>query len=148
MTIRKTKAPAQSYENFCKVFAGVFMKHAKTRGTFYTCYIRHAIDAYCVAGPDRRHFLSEDAQGEDACGYRIARALMVQGWDEDTIIEYSTTQQRYVDAVDRLGFDDVLERVGYSSAKGFARHSNGLRYAWLMDGAPEIEPLLDEDDED
>ena len=38
--MRKIKTPVQSYENFCKAFAGVFLKYAKDKGTFHTCYIR------------------------------------------------------------------------------------------------------------
>ena len=148
--MRKIKTPVQSYENFCKAFAGVFIKHAKNKGTYHTCYIRGAIEEYCYADPDRRHFLMEDACAEDACGYRIARALLVQGWHDATIVEHSLTQQEYVDAAEDYGFLECLERAGYVSAGSFSRHSNGLRYAWLLDGAPDLEEFfeVDEDDED
>ena len=138
--MRNNKTPVQSYENFCKAFAGVFKKHAYRTGTYHTCYIRGAIDSYCAAEPHRRHYMMEDASAEDACGYRIARALLLQGWDEDIIMLHSATQQHLVDDVDDLGADfvDVLTWAGYRNDSGFHREGNGKRYAWLMDGAPDL----------
>ena len=136
--MRKNKAPVQSYENFCKAFAGVFKKHAYRTGTYHTCYVRGAIDSYCTANSTRRHYLMEDACAEDACGYRIARALILQGWDEDTIVMHSEAQQHLVNAVADFYFEDVLTWAGYSNDDEFCRVANGKRYAWLMDGAPDL----------
>lgn len=146
--MRKNKAPVQSYENFCKAFAGVFKKHAHRKGTYHTCYVRGAIDNYCMAGSDLRHYLMEDACAEDACGYRIARALILQGWDEDTIVMHSGAQQNLVDEVDDFCFVDVLTWAGYRNEAGFHREANGKRYAWLMDGAPDLSAHIEDRDSD
>lgn len=146
--MRKNKTPVQSYENFCKAFAGVFKKHAQRKGTYHTCYVRDAINSYCTADAERRHFLMEDACAEDACGYRIARALILQGWDEDTIVDYSQQQQHYVDEAADYGFLDVLSAAGYTNSAGFIRPSNGMRYAWLMDGAPDLSAHIEGLDSD
>ena len=90
----------------------------------------------------------EDAVAEDVCGYRIARALLVQGWHESAIVVHSSTQQEYVDASEDYGFLECLDRAGYANDSGFARYGNGLRYAWLMDGAPDLEPFFDADEDD
>ena len=137
--MRKNKAPVQSYENFCKAFAGVFKKHAYRTGTYHTCYVRGAIDSYCTANSTRRHYLMEDACAEDSCGYRVARALILQGWDEGTIVAHSGEQQRIVDSVGDFCFVDVLTWAGYRNEAGFHRDANGQRYAWLMDGAPALD---------
>lgn len=146
--MRKNKAPVQSYENFCKAFAGVFKKHARHKGTYQTCFVRGAIDNYCTANSARRHYLMEDAGAEDACGYRIARALILQGWDEDTIVMHSEAQQRLVDEVCDFCFEDVLTWAGYRNEAGFHRDSNGKRYAWLMDGAPDLCEHIEDSDSD
>lgn len=146
--MRKNKTPVQSYENFCKAFAGVFKKHAQRKGTYHTCYVRGAIDNYCTANSDRRHYLMEDACAEDACGYRIARALILQGWDEDTIVMHSEAQQSLVDEVGDYCFVDVLTWAGYGNDAGFYRDSNGKRYAWLMDGAPDLSEHIEDRDSD
>lgn len=146
--MRKIKAPVQSYENFCKAFAGVFKKHAQYKGTYHTCYVRGAIDSYCTADSDRRHYLMEDATAEDACGYRIARALILQGWYEYNIVKHSVAQQRLVDAVGGFCFVDVLTWAGYRNDAGFHRAPNGQRYAWLMDGAPDLSKHIEDCDYD
>ena len=146
--MRKIKTPVQSYENFCKAFAGVFKKHAQHKGTYHTCYVRGAIDCYCTADSDRRHYLMEDASAEDACGYRIARALILQGWYAYNIVNHSVAQQRLVDAVDVYCFADVLTWAGYRNDSGFYRESNGQRYAWLMDGAPDLSAHIEDPDSD
>lgn len=146
--MRKNKTPVQSYENFCKAFAGVFKKHAHRKGTYHTCYVRDAINSYCTADAERRHFLMEDACAEDACGYRIARAMILQGWDEDTIIMHSEAQQHLVNEVDDHCFVDVLTWAGYRNDSGFHRESNGKRYAWLMDGAPDLSAHIEDRDSD
>lgn len=146
--MRNNKAPVQSYENFCKAFAGVFKKHAYRTGTYHTCYVRGAINNYCLADSDRRHYMMEDACGEDACGYRIARSLILRGWDEDTIVVHSEAQQSLVNEVCDFCFVDVLTWAGYSNDAGFYRDSNGKRYAWLMDGAPDLSEYIEYRDSD
>lgn len=146
--MRNNKAPVQSYENFCKAFAGVLKKHAYRTGTYHTCYVRSAIDRYCTANSTRRHYLMEDACAEDSCGYRIASALILQGWDEDTIVMHSKAQQILVDEVIDFCFVDVLTWAGYSNDAGFDRVANGQRYAWLMDGAPALYKYTKDRDSD
>ena len=146
--MRKNKAPVQSYENFCKAFAGVFKKHAQHKGTYHTCYVRGAIDSYCRADGGLRQYMMEDACSEEACGYRIARTLILQGWYEHNIVRNSAAQQELVDAVGDLCFADVLTWAGYSNDAGFLQESNGKRYAWLMDGAPDLYKHIEDHDYD
>lgn len=141
------KQPKVSYENYCKAFAGVFLKMARNAGTMHTCYIRSAIRDYCNSEGHRQRMF-EDSIAEDSIGYRIASSLLRAGWTEDQILEYNREQQ---DRVDELceDFIAVLENAGYERDPRFARHGNGLRYAWLMDGAPELSEhdVLDDDDD-
>lgn len=141
------KQPKVSYTNFCMAFAGVFKKYAHNQATYHTCYIRGAIDDYIGCAPDRRAILMEDAYREDLVGYRIAAQLLRCGWPEDAITDYATQQQCYVDDMeDHSIFLDVLHHAGYANEAGFARASNGVRYAWLLDGAPNLQETMDEMD--
>lgn len=135
--MRKDKKPEQTYENFCKVFAGVFRKHVYSTGGYATCYIRDAIRDWATATDSSRVTLEDLCRSdEDAVGYRIAKALLAQGWCADIIVLHTNTQQEYVDAVD--DFLIVLGNAGYVN-EGFSSHANGRRYQWLMDGGPSLE---------
>lgn len=150
----RNKTPKVSYENFCKAFAGVFKKHAYRQATYHTCYVRAAIDAYADSTPERRANMMEDASREELVGYRIAAQLLRCGWTELDICAFADQQQGFVDAMeDRSNFLDVLAYAGYRNDAGFARDSNGVRYAWLLAGGRDLEDVMDEmesedDDED
>lgn len=143
------KTPKVSYENFCRAFAGVFKKHAYYGGTYHTCYIRDGILYYIDKSPGERAAIMDDAGREELMGFRIARQLLRCGWPEPAIVEVVQRQQDYVDAmVDTVyGFLEVLNAAGYYNDASFLRDSNGARYAWLADGAPDLQHVINELDE-
>lgn len=145
----KHKTPKISYENFCRAFAGVFKKHAYEQGTYHTCYIRAAILQYVDELPECLALLMEECSREELVGYRIAANLLRCGWPKPAIIGFVKRQQDYVDAVEDsdYGFIGVLNAAGYYNDELFRRDSNGARYAWLMDGAPDLQHVIDELDE-
>lgn len=146
----KHKTPKISYENFCRAFAGVFKKHAYEQGTYHTCYIREAILQYVDELPECRALLMEGCSREELVGYRIASQLLRCGWPEHAIIEFVQRQQDYVDDAmtnTHYGFIRVLNSAGYYNDELFRSDSNGARYAWLLDGAPSLQHVIDELDE-
>lgn len=145
----KHKTPKVSYENFCRAFAGVFKKHAYERGTYYTCYIRAGLIHYVEQSREERALLMEECTRDELVGYRIAANLLRCGWPKSAIIGFAQRQQDYVDAmVDTdYGFIGVLNAAGYYNVESFRRGSNGARYEWLIDGAPDLQHVINELDE-
>lgn len=146
-----SKKSTPSYEAYCKCFAGVFKKHVQgDHRSFFTCYVRDSINDYVEADDERRGRLMEGAAREATVGIYIAQAMLDQGWPEDSILEYAEEQQRRVNDAESysgLGFVDALSSAGYPN-RGFYRESNGLRYAWILDGSPDITDRLEEVDND
>ena len=130
-----------TYEAFCRAFAGIYDKHAKRGGNYFTCYVREAIEYYIDLDETDRGVQMETAGRESLVGYKIAYSLLKAGWDEDTIIEYTDIQQARVDAAERLvSFDDAVTALyGHALRSTYAINMNYLRYLWLMDGAPDLE---------
>lgn len=146
-----SKKSTPSYEAYCKCFAGVFRKHVRgDHRAFFTCYVRGFSNDYVKADDERRGLLMEGAGREAIVGVYIAKALLDQGWPEDSILEYTEEQQRRVnDAEDYSGLDfvDALRYAGYHNRE-FYREANGLRYAWILDGSPDLIDRLEEGDND
>ena len=139
-----------NYALYCKVWASVYRKHAKTQvRNMFSCYVREGVRDY-IRAHDRAEFLAGSAR-EGLCGAYIAKALLAQGMSADAILECNDTMQGYVDAVERADLDvvgameDVLET--YTHVYEFACRSNGIRYAWSLMGAPEM-PREEEEYED
>lgn len=145
----KHKAPKVTYENFCKAFAGVFKKHAYDKGTYHTCYIRAGIIDYLEQNREGRAIVMEECYREELVGYRIASQLLRCGWPEPAIVGFVQRQQDYVDVMveTEYGFIGVLNAAGYHNDALFCRSSNGARYAWLMDGAPDLQHVINELDD-
>uniref|UniRef100_A0A7M2QMK0 Aldehyde dehydrogenase n=1 Tax=feces metagenome TaxID=1861841 RepID=A0A7M2QMK0_9ZZZZ len=145
-----SKKTTPSYEAYCKCFAGVFRKHVHgDHRSFFTCYIRDAITRYVEATDELRDRMLERAVREDTIGAYIAKSLLSQGWPENYILEYADLQQEAVNDAEEysgLEFVDALGAAGYEN-HGFYREGNGLRYAWLMDGSPDLTDRLDPADE-
>lgn len=146
-----SKKSTPSYEAYCKCFAGVFRKHVQgDHRSFFTCYVRDSINDYVEADDERRGRLMEGAAREATVGVYIAKALLDQGWPEDDILEYAEQQQRRVNDAEGysgLDFVDALSYAGYHNRE-FYREANGLRYAWILDGSPDLIDRLDEGDND
>ena len=155
------KKERHTYEAFCRAFAGIYDKHAKRGGNYYTCYVREAIEYYIEQDETKRGVVMETAGRESLVGYKIAYSLLKAGWSEVTILEYNDLQQDRVDDAERmLSFDTALNALyGNRLRSTYSSTMNYLRYLWLMDGAPDLEDvcqeirdaeerLNDEDDED
>lgn len=146
-----SKKSAPSYEAYCKCFAGVYRKHVQgDHRSFFTCYVRDTINDYVEADVWSRGRLMEGAVREVTVGAYIAKSLLGQGWPEDDILEYAKMQQRRVNdagGYSGLEFVDALRSAGYHN-RGFYREANGLRYAWILDGSPDLIDRLGEGDND
>lgn len=146
-----SKKSTPSYEAYCKCFAGVFRKHVQgEHRSFFTCYVRDSINDYVEADDERRGVLMEGAAREATVGIYIAKALLDQGWPDDDILEYAEEQQGRVNAAENysgLDFVDALSSAGYHNRE-FYREANGLRYAWILDGSPDIRDRLEEGEDD
>lgn len=138
--IKHTPHTAGDYALYCKVWASVYRKHAKTQvRSMFSCYVRDGIRDY-IRAHDRAEFLACSAR-EGLCGAYIAKALLAQGMSAEAIEYCNGTMQGYVDAADGAGdavgaMECVLET--YTHVGEFANRSNGIRYAWALMGAPEM----------
>lgn len=143
-----SKKSTPSYEAYCKCFAGVFKKHVQgEHRSFYTCYVRDAINSYVNADDERRGRLMEGAAREATVGAYIAKALLDQGWPESYILESAEEQQRRVNNAEKMLGRDFVEALLYAGYhnREFYLEANGLRYAWILDGSPDLIDRLDDD---
>ena len=140
------KTERHTYEAFCRAFAGIYAKHAKNSGHYFTCYVREAINYFIDKDEVERGVLMETAGRESLVGYKIAYSLLKAGWDEDTILEYTHLQQARVNEAERLvTFDDAVTFMyGGRPRSTYAITMNYMRYLWLMDGAPDLEDVCQE----
>lgn len=146
------KAPISSYEDYCRVWAEVYKKHAKhSARTVFSCYVRGGIRDALNRGELRKP-KQEVTTDEDIIGIYIVRALVAQGMRESAILDYTEQMQEYVDSAER-GHDciDLMERglyaMGVDSLEeaSFIRNPrNRLRYLWAKHGGFELKP--DDDD--
>ena len=140
------KKERHTYEAYCRAFAGIYAKHAKNGGHYFTCYVRAEIAYFIDTDEVERGVLLETAGRESFVGYKIAHSLLRAGWDEDTIIAYTNIQQKRVDeAESRVSFEDaVLHLYTLKPKPRFAISMNAYRYAWLIDGAPCLSEACEE----
>ena len=136
------KEPILSYEEYCRVWAEVYKKHAKhSARAVFSCYVRGGIkDALCRG--ERRKPKQEVTTYEDTIGIYIVRALVAQGMRESAIMEYTERMQGYVDAAERrhdcidlmaeglyaMGVEPLVE------ARCIVNVRNRLRYLWAKHG--------------
>lgn len=140
------KKERHTYETYCRAFAGIYAKHAKNGGHFFTCYVRTAIEYFIDSDEVKRGVLMETAGREYLVGYKIAYSLLKAGWDEGTILDCTATQQGYVDEAEhRVSFNDAVVRLyTFKPKPQFAMTMNAFRYAWLINGAPCLTDVCDE----
>lgn len=140
-----------SYEDYCRVWAEVYKKHARHSGrTLYSCYVRGGIKDALNSGELRKP-KQEVTTDEDIIGIYIARALVAQGMRESAIMEYTEQMQGYVDAAERIhDCIDLMERglhdmgVDPHLEGGFIVHvRNRLRYLWAKHGGFNLTPFAD-----
>lgn len=140
------KKERHTYEAYCRAFAGIYAKHAKNGGNYFTCYVRDAIEYFINKDEVERGVLLETAGRESLVGYKIAYSLLKAGWSEADILDYTETQQERVNEAERrVSFEEAVVRLYTLKTKPrFARTMNAFRYAWLIDGAPCLEDVCDE----
>lgn len=138
------KEPISSYEDYCRVWAEVYKKHARRAGrSLYSCYVRQGILKALADGPKYPRPHREVTTDEDLVGVYIVRALVAQGMDEYDIDAYTTRMQSYVDEIDLHDLDPVdcmrrgLRKLGVAPYGGGARIEhlgNHMRYLWALHG--------------
>ena len=148
------KEPLSSYEDYCRVWAEVYKKHAIHSGrTVFSCYVRDGIQKALGSGELRKPAL-EVTTDEDIIGIYIVRALVAQGMRESAILEYTERMQDYVDDVDdECGHDcvDLMAQGLYAmgvkplvEAPFILNVRNRLRYLWAKHGGFELKPTDDD----
>ena len=136
------KKPISSYEDYCRVWAEVYKKHAKQCSrTLFSCYVRNGIKDALYRGELRKP-KQEVTTYEDTIGIYIVRALVAQGMSESAILEYTEQMQDYVDAADdEHDCIDLMEQGLYAmgvdtlvEAPFIVNVRNRLRYLWAKHG--------------
>ena len=137
------KEPISSYEDYCRVWAEVYKKHAKhTERTVFSCYVRNGIKDALHRGELRKP-KQEVTTDEDIIGIYIVRALVAQGMRESAILEYTERMQGYVRAADRWHdcidlMEQGLDAMGVDTleeASFIVNVRNRIRYLWAKHGA-------------
>ena len=136
------KEPISSYEDYCRVWAEVYKKHAKhSERTVFSCYVRDGIKRALNSGELCKP-KQEVTTDEDIIGIYIVRALVAQGMRESAILEYTERMQSYVEAADRRhDCIDLMEQGLYAmgveppvEAQFIIDVRNRLRYLWAKHG--------------
>ena len=145
------KEPISSYEEYCRVWAEVYKKHAKhTERAVFSCHVRWGIKDALNRGELRKP-KQEVTTDEDIIGIYIVRALVAQGMRESAILEYTEQMQDYVDDVE-IGYDciDLMEQGLYAmgveplvEAQFIINVRNRLRYLWAKHGGFDLMPFAD-----
>ena len=140
--------PISSYEDYCRVWAEVYKKHAKhSERTVFSCYVRGGI-GHALNRGELRKPKKEVTTDEDIIGIYIVRALVAQGMRESAILDYTEQMQCYVDDAERdhdcidlmaqglyaMGVDPLEE------APFIVNVRNRLRYLWAKHGGFELKP--------
>ena len=136
------KEPISSYEEYCRVWAEVYKKHAKhSERTVFSCYVRGGIKDALNRGELRKPKL-EITTDEDIIGIYIVRALVAQGMRESVILAHTEQMQGYVDdAEEEHDCIDLIEQGLYAmgvdplvEAQFIYNVRNRLRYLWAKHG--------------
>ena len=145
------KSPISTYEDYCRVWAEVYKKHAKhSESTLFSCYVRGGILDALNRGELRKP-TQEVTTDEDIIGIYIVRALVAQGMRESAIVDYTEQMQEYVDDAERrhdcidlmaqglydMGVDLLVEAPFIRNVR------NRLRYLWAKHGGFELKPTDD-----
>ena len=144
--------PISSYEDYCRVWAEVYKKHAKhSERTVFSCYVRCGIKDALKRGELRKP-KQEVTTDEDIIGIYIVRALVAQGMRESDILAHTKRMQDYIDDAERdydcidlmeqglaaMGVDTLVE------AQSIVNVRNRLRYLWAKHGGFELNPADDD----
>ena len=136
------KEPISLYEDYCRVWAEVYKKHAKhSERAVFSCYVLGGIKDALYSGELRKP-KQEVTTDEDIIGIYIVRALVAQGMRESAILDYTEQMQDYVDAAERRhNCVDLMEGGLYAmgvdpsvEAPFIINVRNRLRYLWAKHG--------------
>ena len=136
------KEPISSYEEYCRVWAEVYKKHARhSKRALFSCYVRNGIRAALNSGEMRKP-KQEVTTDEDIIGIYIVRALVAQGMRESAIMAHTKRMQGYVDNADYSDdcidlMEDCLYDMGVEpsmEAPFILNGRNRLRYLWAKHG--------------
>ncbi len=140
------KEPISSYEDYCRVWAEVYKKHAKhCKRTLYSCYVCGGIEDALNRGELRKPEY-EVTTDEDIIGIYITRALVAQGMRESAILEYTERMQGYVNDAERSRcclacMEEGLHALGidpHTECEFIRNVGNRLRYLWAKHGGFEL----------
>lgn len=145
------KEPISSYEDYCRVWAEVYKKHAKhSKRILFSCYVRGGIQD-ALNRDELRKPQQEVTTDADIIGIYIVRALVAQGMCESDILEHTKRMQGYVDAAER-NHDciDLMEQglcaMGVAStaeAQFIVNVRNRIRYLWAKHGGFDLMPITE-----
>lgn len=146
------KEPISSYEDYCRVWAEVYKKHAKhSKRAVFSCYVRSGIKDALNRGELRKP-KQEVTTDEDIIGIYIVRALVAQGMRESAIMEYTERMQCYVDAAGRKHdccltcMEEGLHALGIyppTECEFISNVGNRLRYLWAKHGGFDLLSVMD-----
>ena len=146
------KEPISSYEDYCRVWAEVYKKHAKHAvRTVFSCYVRSGIK-YALNRGELRRPKQEVTTDWNIIGIYIVRALVAQGMRESAILVYTEQMQDYVDDAERRHdciylMEQGLYAMGVEpsvEAQCIFNVRNRLRYLWAKHGGFELKPTGDD----
>ena len=138
------REPLSSYDDYCRVWAEVYKKHARhAHNNLFSCHVRHGIMRALANGPKYPRPYKDVTTDEDLVGVCIVRALVAQGMAEFDIEHFTSQMQDYVDEAEAAEHDAVdcmcsgLRKLGvptYTSSERIEHSGNRLRYLWALHG--------------
>lgn len=139
------KEPISSYEDYCRVWAEVYKKHARhCERNLFSCYVREGIHIALARSPRYPRPSLKITTDTDEIGLYIVRALVAQGMEEHLIEAYTVTMQDYVDEAEALDLDPTyamaegLRQLGVgtydTSSVRIEHRANRMRYLWAKHG--------------
>ena len=149
------KEPISSYEDYCRVWAEVYKKHARAhRRSLFSCYVRAGIHNALIMGPEYPRPAKKITSDEDTIGLYIVRALVAQGMCERLIAKHTATMQDYVDKAENHALDPTdamaegLRQLGVktydTSSIRIEHRENRMRYLWAKHGGFDLVAAADE----
>ncbi len=139
------KDPISSYEDYCRVWAEVYKKHARRHErSLFSCYVREGIHTALDLAPRYPRPSRKITTDTDEIGLYIVRALVAQGMCERLIAEHTITMQDYVDEAENLNIDPTdamaegLRQLGVNtydtSSVRIEHRENRMRFLWAKHG--------------
>ena len=147
------KEPISSYEDYCRVWAEVYKKHARRyERSLFSCYVREGMHTALGGAPRYPRPHRKITSDTDEIGLYIVRALVAQGMCERLIAKHTVTMQYYVDVAENHGLDPTdamvegLRQLGVdtydTSSIRIEHRDNRMRYLWAKHGGFDlVEPL-------